>query len=335
MKNQIRLVSMSVAVACLFALSVQAEVKTEEKSQFKMEGLMGKFAGMFAGKAAKEGIVNSVAVKDNRKMTMSEYGGEIIDLGEKKVYQLDAKKKTYEVVTFAEIRRRLLEQQEKAKSAVKEESKPESSEKQLEIDFSLKESGQKKAINGFDCREVVMTIVTREKGKTLEQSGGMVMTSNIWLAPLIKSTREIAEFEMKYLKALDLPFGPATAETMAAAFAMFPGMKDMMGKMQAENVNMDGTAILTETLIESVRSPEQAAREQKSEKESGGGITSIGGLGGMLGRKMMKKKDDGNASTPPDKNRSAIMRMNHELLKVETSVPPDGVAIPAGYKEKK
>ena len=46
----------------------------------------------------------------------------------------------------------------------------------MEIDFDVKNTGEKKTINGFDTHEVVMTITVREKGKTLEQSGGMVVT---------------------------------------------------------------------------------------------------------------------------------------------------------------
>lgn len=324
------------ALISAMAPSLRAEVKTEEKSQFKMEGLMGKFAGMFAGKVAKEGAINTVAVKGARKMTMSEYSGEIVDLEEQKVYQLDARKKSYEVITFAEIRRRMLEQQEKAKNAVKEETKTEPQDKQYEVDFSLQESGQTKSINSFECREVIMTITTHEKGKTIEQSGGMVMTSHIWLAPLIPATREIAEFDMKYFKALQLPFGPgASAEALATAFALYPGMKDMIGKMQAENVNMNGTPILTDTLIESVLNPDQAAKEQQTQKQESPSITSISGIGGMLGRKMTKKKEEPPAQAQGAKNRATVMRMNHELLKVATSLSDQDVAIPVGFKEKK
>jgi len=50
------------------ALPVLAEVKTEEKSTFKLAGPMGRVVGMFAGKAAKDGLISTVAVKGSRKM---------------------------------------------------------------------------------------------------------------------------------------------------------------------------------------------------------------------------------------------------------------------------
>ena len=43
-----------------------------------------------------------------------------------------------------------------------------------------------------------MTITVREKGKTLEQSGGMVLTSDMWLAPKIAAMKEIADFDVRY-----------------------------------------------------------------------------------------------------------------------------------------
>ncbi len=332
--------AISVTLLLLIASSSKAEVRTEEKNQVKFEGMMGRMMGMFGGKAAREGVVNTVAVKGNRKMTVNDTTGTIVDLDEQKVYELDMRKKSYEVVTFEEMRRRMQEAQEKAAKATKEEPKQEQQQggKQMEVEFSLKESGQKKDINGFDCREVVMTITSHEKGKPIEQAGGMVMTSHIWLGPEIPATKEIAEFDKRYWEALRGPvaFG-GDMQQMAMMSAMYPAMKEMMSKMQAENVNMQGTPILTETVTETVLGTEQAAaQEQKQEarQADSGGITSIRGIGGMLGRKMARKKEDESAADKP-KNRSTVFTANHELIKVSTSVSAADLSIPAGFKEKK
>jgi hypothetical protein len=334
-----RLVASLVVAGGLFLSSsvLRAEVKTEEKNQFKMEGMMGRMMGMFGGKAAREGVINTVAVKGNRKVTTSENTSEIIDLGEQKIYQLDLKKKNYTVMTFDEMRRQMKEQQEKAMKAAKEEKKEDPSQKQMEFDFSLKETGQKRTISGYDCREVLMTITGHEKGKTLEESGGMVIASHIWLGPDIPATREIADFDMRYAKAMEQILGMGSAEQMAMAMAMYPGMKEMMGKMQGESVNMKGAQILTEMTMESVMNAAQAqsAQEQKQDSDSGGSLTSVRGLGGMLGGLRKKKPaetDNANAAKP--KNRSTIMTVTHELLKVETAVPDSYMAIPADFKKK-
>src|SRR3954453_23026508 len=93
----------SVVLLSLLAFSASpawADVKTRERTHVSLGGMLGKIFNMFGGKAAKEGIVSSTAVKGNRKITMNDSSGQIIDLGEEKVYDLDVKKKTYEVTTF-------------------------------------------------------------------------------------------------------------------------------------------------------------------------------------------------------------------------------------------
>jgi hypothetical protein len=317
-----------------------AEVKTEEKSQVKFEGMMGRMMGMFGGKAAKEGTINTVAIKGNRKATMSENTGEIIDLAEQKIYTLDFKKKNYEVLTFEEMRRRLQEARDEAAKSVSQnksssvsQNKP-PAEQQMEFDVSLKESGQKRTINGYDCREVVMTITAKEKGKTLEEGGGMVMTSHLWLGPGIPALKEVAGFDERYAKAMGEIFGSAeSAQQMAMATAMYPGMKGMIGKMQAQNVNMEGSQILTEMVIETVRTQAQMSQEQNQGGEASG-MPSIRGLGGMLGRGLGRKKDSETDASKP-KNRATVMTTTHELLKVSTGVSDADVSIPAGFKEKK
>jgi hypothetical protein len=316
-----------------------AEVKTEEKSQVKFEGMMGRMMGMFAGKAAKEGLINTVSIKGDRKATISDNTGEIIDLSEQKIYSVDFKKKSYEVITFEEMRRRLQEARDQAAKSVREskQEKP-SSDRQMELDVSLKESGQKRTINGYDCREVVMTITAKEKGKTLEEGGGMVMTSHVWLGPDIPALNEISDFDQRYAKAMGEIFGSAdSAQQMAMATAMYPGMKDMIGKMQAQSVNMNGSQILTEMVIETVKTQAQVSQEQNQSQNQTGeasGMPSIRGLGGMLGRGLGRKKEpEGDAGKP--KNRATVMTTTHELLKVATGVSDADVAMPAGFKEKK
>jgi hypothetical protein len=317
---------------------LRAEVKTEQKSLIKFEGFLGKMMGLFGGKAAKEGTTSTVALRGNRKAEMGDVSGEIIDLGEEKIYSVDLRKKTYEVTTFAEMRRRMIEAQEKAAKAVKQqpgESRPQGQE--MERDFSMKESGQKRNINCFDCREVIMTITTRQKGKTLEEGGGMVMTSNIWLGPDIPALKEIADFDRRYYQKLDLgnAFG-ADAEQMATALAMYPGMKDMMAKFQSQQVDMKGTPVLTVTTMESVQSAEQAKageKNQQQQDQGGGGLNPMRSLGGLLGKKNAGKKDDPGQGAA--KNRAPIFTMNHELLKVANAVSDSDIAIPAGFKEKK
>lgn len=313
-----------VTLVALSAASVQAEVKTREKTQFKLEGMLGRLAGMFGGKAAKEGVVSTTAVKGDRKATMNESNGRIVDLSEEKVYDIDMKKKTYEVTTFEELRRRMREAQEKAERETQKEPsrepEPEKDQppaKQVEFDFDVKETGQKKSLAGYDTRQVIMTLTVREKGKTLEDGGGMVITSDSWLAPRIPAMKELTDFELRYWKAIAPETAGLSPEMMATIMAMYPMLKGGMERLQQEGGKLDGTALATTTVFEGVKSKEQMAQAAES---SGGS-----GLGGMLARRM--KKDDGKA-------RSTILTLSHEFQEVAPTAAPADLEVPAGFKQK-
>ncbi len=321
--------------------SLKADVKADEKGRVEFGGAMGKIVNIFGGKAAREGVASTVAVKGDRKATLNEATGQIIDLGEETIYDLDMKHKSYKVTTFEELRRRMEEARKKAEEnarkeqAKEKESKPEAPDKnakQMEVDFSLKETGQKKTINGYDTHEVVMTITMREKGKTITESGGLILTSDIWMGPKIAAMKEIPEFEQRYQRKLQGPaVAGASAEDMAAAMALYPGMKDAIARMNTENVKLDGTAIQTTTTIDAVKSAEEMAQAQKSDTEAK--PASSGGLGGMLGgfaKKKLEKKPEGDVT-----NRSTFMTTTSEVIRVTTDVAAADVAIPAGFKENK
>jgi hypothetical protein len=171
--------------ACLLSsYSIRADVRADEKSRVEFAGMLGRMFNMFGGKAAREGVASTVAVKGNRKATLNDSTGQIIDLDEEKLYDLDLKKKSFKVTTFAELRRQIEEARKKAEEDARKEQQQDEqgrpaerdpNQKEVEVDLDVKNTGEKKAINGFDTHQAVMTITVREKGKTLEQSGGLVI----------------------------------------------------------------------------------------------------------------------------------------------------------------
>jgi len=329
-----RLVRIAVVALPLMTLAAPtyAEVKTHEKTQVKLEGMLGRALSIFGGKGAKEGVESRTAVKGNRKATLNDNGGTIVDLTEEKVYELDAKKKTYTVTTFDEIRRKMREAEERAKKeAEKEAGKAEPAEKpqekptkEYEVDFDVKDTGQKKQVAGYDARNTVVTVTVREKGRTLQQSGGIVMSSDMWLGPQIPELKELADFEMRYWKQLQ---GPQTAtlsaEQAAAVLAMYPGVGKAMERMAKEGDKLSGTPLESTTTFEAVLSDEQWAQAKADQQKSSGG----GGLSGMLAKKIMKKEEP--------KQRATIFTTVHQFLEVAKSVAAADLAIPADYKEKK
>jgi len=328
-----------VASAVVVALPSAAPcgVKTEEKTQVQFGGFLGGIMNKFGGKAAKEGLVDTVAVVGDRKLTVNDETGEIVDLAEERIYDLDVRKKTYSVTTFAELKKHFEEQRAKAEKeaaeARKEATKREKEEapasaKEMEVDFEMKETGQKRTIAGYEARQVTMKTTVREKGRTLQQSGGIVLTSDAWLAPKIGALKEIEAFDRRYaLKMAELlgfTGGQAAAsmQQMTAMAAMYPGLQKAMEKMRAESekVNMEGTSVAGGLTITAWKSAAQVAQAEKEDAQPTG-------LSGFLAKKMMKK---GNPSDP----RANLMTSTTELLKVTPGATAADVALPAGFKQK-
>lgn len=330
-----------VVLACvmLIAPALLADVKTESKTKVEFPGLLGGIVKTFGGKSAREGIVSKTALKGDRKMTVNEDTAELVDLKEEKIYQIDMKKKTYTVLTFEEMRRQMQEAMDKAKQQAganpggtpKAQQPAQGQEPQFAMDFKLQESGQKKTINGYDCHEVVATITVRQKDKPTDE-GAMVITSNMWLAPRIAAMKELEEFDRRLAEKLYLPFAQEMAAQITPAMGMYPGLKEAMGKLEVEKVNMDGTTVLTVIKGDFLGNPNQTTEAKPAEQNKQTEIPkSLGGLLGGLGKRAATRKDD-NA----DKEKSAsFMTTTDELLSVSTTVSDSDVSIPAGFKEKK
>jgi hypothetical protein len=325
------------ALALASVEAVHADVRADQKTKFQLAGPLGRMLTMFGGKGAREGVAATVAVKANRKMTLNDATGQIIDLAEEKIYDLDVHRKTYRVTTFEELRRQMEEARRKAEEDAKKQepsTAPEAAApadgKQMEVDFEVRSTGQTRTINGFDTHQSIATVTVREKGKTVEQSGGLIMTTDLWLAPPIAAMKEIREFDLKYAQKL---YGPmiagASPQEMAAAVALYPLMKQALTKWAAEAGKVDGTPILTTVAMDAVKSPEQLAEErQTTQDDKLSNARSVGGLLGGLARKAAKKDDEPKA-------RATFLTTTNEVLKVTTDVSAEDVALPAGFKETK
>jgi len=326
------------AVVTLFGLMcsgvVYADVRADEKSVVKFEGMLGRMVGLFGGRAARDGVTTTVIVKGDRKRTINDNNSQIVDLAEEKIYDIDTRDKSYKVTTFAQLRQQMEEARKKMAAEQQKQGAPPTTKPgtEVDIDFNLSETGQSRTVNGFAAREVLMTIAVREKGKTLEQSGGMVLTSNIWLAPAVAGMSEVADFDRRFAEKLASSM-MLDAQQMAAAVALYPQMQQAMARMQAENVKMDGTPVMTVVKVETVASADQAAAAAAQQKKEEPAPRGLGGLGARLGARALGRGNNDNAAAATP-GRATVMTTQHELLKVSPAASDADVAVPAGFKLK-
>ena len=325
----------TVCLVLVLATASQADVKSRQKTQLKFEGALGKVMNLFGGKAAKEGVVSTVAVKGNRQLTVTGDNGELIDLDAEKIYSIDFKGKSYKVMTFAEMRKQLEDARAKASQQAPADAR-ESGAQEFDVSFDVKKTGEQKTLLADTADQFVMTITIHQKGKTVEQAGGMVMTVDMWMGPEGSAVREQAEFSRRYVTKLMGNEGETLARDMMSAMAMYPGLQEGMARMQKETGKMKGTPYLTLTTFESVMTPEQAQSRAERDKSAGPGLGGIGGgLGGMFGRKKKAEEPKDGQAASGSKTRSTIITSTSEVLSIEPTVAAEDIEIPAGFKEKK
>src|ERR1700688_3052091 len=151
-----------ILLACLPACLL-ADFSYEESTKITggmMAGVM-KFAGAFS-KQAREPLQSTVAVKGNRMLHGNKERASVIDLDSETITEINYQKKTYSVMTFAEMKQAMEQAMQRMKDAPKQ-PQPQESEQQkpdvkTEFSLDLKETGQTKEIAGLQAKEVILTM---------------------------------------------------------------------------------------------------------------------------------------------------------------------------------
>jgi hypothetical protein len=309
--------------ALLSAPAAFADVSIQQKTQLHFGGTLGGVINVFGRSATHEGIVTDVTIYKNRKSSRSGDTGEIVDLDAQKIYYVDYGRQSYTVKTFEELRKEYEDAKARAKEHEKQTTKTAEKNEgpEYEVDYSLKSTGNKETINGWNTQEEVATVTVHEKGKKIEESGGFVLTSDMWMGPRVPAMRELADFERKFIQKLYGDAMIADMRQMAAMMATTPAFGKAMKAMNDRQSRLEGTPIRTKMTFESVAgtNPDASTQPQPSSPASA--------FGGLLGRmKQRRQSDQGGPS------RGTLLDSNHELLKASTGAFADAVAIPANFK---
>jgi hypothetical protein len=300
-----------------------ADASLEQKTQMHFGGVLGGIINVFGRSATHEGLVSQTYVHGDRRAMVTGSSSEIVDLGDEKIYRLDLDRKTYTVTTFAELRKQFEEARERAEKQSREKSEK-SDAPEWEADFDVKDTGKKADVNGYNAHQVIVTVTVHEKGKKLEQSGGAVLTADMWMGPKLPAIREVGDFERRYAEKLyGKNFGGAEAQQMAVLMAQTPSFGKAMKAFSEKKSSFDGSPVRTVLTFETV-----AGTAQKAQQEDSG---SSSPLGGLLGR-IKAKRDGGEQQSAP--GRSKLFDSTVDVLKATMSASASDVAIPAGFKQK-
>jgi hypothetical protein len=313
--------TLAIALTASFALG---DATLEEKNQIHFAGAIGSVINAFGRSATHEGVVTEIAIHKNRKSSRNGDTGEIVDLDQEKVYYVDYARKTYRVMTFDQLRQQYEESKQRASSReTRSADNDQRKGPEYEVEFSVKSTGNKETINGWPTREEIATVTVHEKGKTLEDAGGFVLTSDMWMGPRVAARRELVEFEQRFMKKV---YGDSFMTDMrqaAATLATTPAFAKAMKTYNEKQGSFEGSAIRTKMTFDTVAGKNPSADQQTQP------ASPASAVGSLFGR--MKRHQNSEDSGP---QRSTMFDSSNELLKATTSASADDVALPAGFTQK-
>jgi hypothetical protein len=289
---------------------------SDMNAEFKGKGLLGGLAG--------------------KTMFRSGHTGDLIDLAGMTTSQIDHKKKQYTVTPmekWAETQKQMQGAGQEQDPAAK---KTESDIKIVKSEFKVEDTGEKKNINGFDCRKfLALWTVEWENTRTGEKGTDRLETAT-WTTPMTNDLRaaqaEEMAFAQTYMKAIG--FDSATFQRdvlgtqwigLLAAFDPVNGKSKLtpdssvvareMGKIQGYPIVVDGKYY-----------PAPKAKPAEEEASTGGGL---GGALGKLGAGLLKKKPN------PEEEKAPAVAFYTEITALSTAaIDPASLQVPAGYKKK-
>lgn len=204
-------------------------------------------------------------------------------------------------------------------------------------DLSVKATGKTKSINGYHCKEYVMTWdVVVEDTKTRERTKS-VMTSDMWTTPdthaLSALKTDEAAYNHAYLKRLGLDLSPQLQHQFGLS------MLGLMSGRSQKDLKRAMSKIHGYPISTSVKWQSNA---KNNDSGNDGGMQNgeqalnkvAGSLGSMLGSVFHNKSTEKKPAKSENNAMKTIFNSTTEIVKVRSgAVSADLFKVPAGYKK--
>jgi hypothetical protein len=299
-----------------------------------MASLM-KVAGVFS-KSATEPVRTTVSVKGDMMMHRGPNDASIIDLNAQTITRIDFQKKTYSVMTFAEMKAAMEQAAQKAQN----QKNKQGNTQQMDFKVSADATGKTRQINGIETKEMLLKMEMQSTDQKSGQTGGMTINTDMWIAPGIAGYQEVRDFNRRMAEKLD--WNPSGNMFMAN-----PSVSQGMAGMAKEMSKVDGMPVLQLTVMGMAGQPSgsgdagaQPPPQQQQQQQAP--PTSLGGvLGGRLGLGGLGRKKQDQPAQPAADSGDKAPSTPGSLLEMTTalsdfaSTPVDAslFAVPAGFKK--
>jgi hypothetical protein len=313
-------------------------------------------------------ITTTTMVHGNQKVVLDRDSTEIIDLDKETITRIDNVKKTYTVVTFAQMRQGMAnaaKQMQEAPAQPKQpDQPPPKSDIKMTFDVKVKNTGVTKMVNGLNAQEQIITMTMTATDPNAKPANGpnsasYTVTTDSWIAADPPELKEIADFDLRmgkkmmagmdYTALLTPRSGGAPNSMFAGMFANNPGAMDGMVQMGKEMAKIQGTHVMDTTSMGAGTGPGATPIASNGEPPpppppppSKSGMLGSALTKGALGRFGIKKNDPA-AAPPPAANADPataapgsgiMMAMTTQKMNFSSApVSPSAFQVPAGFKQ--
>ena len=262
----------AVGILLLVSRFTLADASYQETSQITGGTMVNtlKSVSFLGGKAMKDmfaPITTTTMVHGNQKAVIGKDSTEITDLDKETITHIDNVRKTYSVVTFAQMRQafqqmpqQLAQAQQQAKQEQPQQPPPPKSDLKTSFDVTVKNTGVTKVINGLTAQEQVVTMqmhVTDPNAPPTEAVNSVtyVVTTDAWISPDPPEVKELQDFDKRFAQKLmaGVDFSAWKAQMthqnpgMMQMFASKPGSEEAMAQMSKEMAKLQGTRVMEVT----------------------------------------------------------------------------------------
>lgn len=226
-----------IVVCALISVSAFADFSYNSTSQVT-GGTIMKMAsmpipGMGEAKKALEPQISRVSVKGDQMIQKSDESATITDLAKETITHIDYKEKKYSVVTFTQMKELLNGIGSQLDQARQTDGKWE---------FDIKPTGRAQTIDGFSCREVIMSMKATGTDKSSGKSGSFVMNNVLWITSSVPGSDEIKAFNLKMAEKMNID--PSSIEKISMG-----GFGKGLAEMQSKAKELDGITVLQLTTV--------------------------------------------------------------------------------------
>jgi hypothetical protein len=249
-----------------------ADASYQETSQITGGTMVNtlKSVSFLGGKAMKDmfaPITTTTMVHGNQKAVIGKDSTEITDLDKETITHIDNVRKTYSVVTFAQMRqafenmpKQMAQAQQQAKQEQPQQPPPPKTDLKTSFDVTVKNTGVTRVINGLTAQEQLVTMqmhVTDPNAPPTEAVNSMtyVVTTDAWISPDPPEVKELQDFDKRFAQKLmaGVDFSAWKAQMthqnpgMMQMFASKPGSEEAMAQMSKEMAKLQGTRVMEVT----------------------------------------------------------------------------------------